>query len=42
MFTCALVLLLLSPVIFLTFTLETRFSSDELAEMGIRLENSHY
>jgi hypothetical protein len=42
MWACALVLLLFSPVIFLTITLETRFSPDELAEMGVRLENSHF
>ncbi len=41
MFACALVILLFSPVIFLTVTIETCFSSDELTEMGVRLENSH-
>jgi len=41
MLACVLVLLLLSPVILLTIVFDTRFSPDELAEMGVRLENSH-
>lgn len=41
MLICALALLFLSPVVFLTNLLETRFSPDELAEMGVRLGNSH-
>lgn len=41
MLICTLTLLLLSPAIFLTATLETSFSPDELTEMGVRLENSH-
>jgi hypothetical protein len=42
MLTCALILLIFSPIIFLATTLETHFSPDELAEMGVRLENSHF
>lgn len=41
MFTCAITLLLLFLVIFLTALLENHYSPDELANMGIRLENSH-
>ena len=41
MFAFALTLLLLFLVIFLTALLEKHYSPDELADMGIRLENSH-
>ncbi len=35
MFFCALILLLILPVTFLSLVLEDFFSSDELAEMGV-------
>ena len=41
MFIYALVLILLLPIVFLATTLEILFSPDELAEMGICLENPH-
>ena len=39
MLACFLTLLVLSPVLVMTIAIETSFSADELAEMGIRLED---
>ena len=36
MFLCIFILVLILPVTFLSLALEDLFSSDELAEMGIR------
>ncbi len=38
MFLCILILLLILPVTFLSVALEDFFSSDELAEMGVRYQ----
>lgn len=40
MFTYALILILVLPVAFLSSTVESLFSPDELTEMGIRLGSS--
>jgi hypothetical protein len=40
MFISILILILLTPFTFLLLALDTFFSSDELSEMGIYLENS--
>lgn len=40
MFAYTLILILLLPLMFLSSTVETIFSFDELSEMGVRLENS--
>jgi hypothetical protein len=40
MFACALILILLLPVAFLSTTIEILFSPEELSEMGVHLENS--
>ena len=40
MFISMLILILLMPFTFLPLALDTFFSSDELSEMGIYLENS--
>jgi hypothetical protein len=42
MFACALTLLLLLPVIFAAAALENHISTNELTEMGVRLENSNF
>ncbi|HSL43486.1 MAG TPA: hypothetical protein VK897_08640 [Anaerolineales bacterium] len=39
MFAYAVLFILLLPVMFLSSTVESLFSTDELTEMGIRLEN---
>jgi len=39
MFACILILILIIPVSFLSVTIEGFFTSEELSEMGIRLEN---
>ena len=41
MLACMFVLLFFSPVIVLTTMLKNGLSPDELAKMGVRLENSH-
>ena len=39
MFAYVVLLIVLLPVMFFSATIESFFSSDELTEMGIRLEN---
>ncbi|HSB01361.1 MAG TPA: hypothetical protein VLE49_11970 [Anaerolineales bacterium] len=39
MLLCALILVLILPVTFLSLALEDFFSSDELAEMGVCYQN---
>jgi hypothetical protein len=41
MLACVFSLLLVFPVIVVTSLLENRFSTDELSEMGVRLEYLH-
>jgi hypothetical protein len=41
MIACILILLLFSPIVFLTILLKTYFSPEELSEMGISLENGN-
>jgi hypothetical protein len=40
MFAYALILILVLPVAFLSATVESLFSTEELTEMGIRIGNS--
>ncbi len=40
MLITSLILVLLSPLLFVPVIVETRFSPDDLAEMGIYFENS--
>lgn len=41
MLACFLIILFFLPVIFATAVIENLFTSDELDEMGVRLEHSH-
>lgn len=41
MLTCFLTLLFFLPAFFVTTAIENLFTSDELDEMGVRLEHSH-
>ncbi len=41
MLACFLTILFFLPVIFVTTAIENLFTSDELDEMGVRLEHSH-